>query len=58
MELVLRVNLGPLDVLKGLINEFLASDPDRSTMDNTIQYHGGHPIKGVMSSPYTGVPNS
>ena len=30
MELVLRVNLGPLDVLKGLINEVLASDPDRS----------------------------
>ena len=29
MELVLRVNLGPLDVLKGLINEVLASDPDR-----------------------------
>ena len=23
MELVLRVNLGPLDVLKGLINEFI-----------------------------------
>ena len=30
MELVLRVNLGPLDVLKGLINEVLASDPDRA----------------------------
>ena len=29
MELVLRVNLGPLDVLKGLINEVLAIDPDR-----------------------------
>ena len=30
MELVLRVNLGPLNELKGLINEVLASDPDRS----------------------------
>ena len=30
IELVLRVNLGPLNVLKGLINEVLASDPDRS----------------------------
>ena len=30
MELVLRVNLGPLNVLKGLINEVLASDPGRS----------------------------
>ena len=29
-KLVLRVNLGPLDALKGLINEVLASDPDRS----------------------------
>ena len=29
-QLVLRVNLGPLNVLKGLINEVLASDPDRS----------------------------
>ena len=30
MKLVLRVNLGPLNELKGLINEVLASDPDRS----------------------------
>ena len=30
IELVLRVNLGPLNVLKGLINEVLASDTDRS----------------------------
>ena len=30
MELVLRVNVGPLNELKGLINEVLASDPDRS----------------------------
>ena len=30
MELVLRVNLGPLNELKGLINEVLASDTDRS----------------------------
>ena len=30
MELVLRVNLATLDVLKGLINEVLASDLDRS----------------------------
>jgi hypothetical protein len=30
MELVLRVNLGKLNMLKGLINEVLASDPDRS----------------------------
>ena len=30
MELILRVNLGPLNVLKGLINEVLASHPDRS----------------------------
>ena len=22
-----------------------------STTDNTTQYHGGHPIKGVMPSP-------
>ena len=29
-QLVLRVNLGPLNELKGLINEVLASDPDRS----------------------------
>ena len=28
MELVLRVNLGPLNELKGLIDEVLASDPD------------------------------
>ena len=26
-QLVLRVNIGPLNVLKGLINEVLASDP-------------------------------
>ena len=30
MELVLRVNLVPLDGLNGLINEVFASDPDRS----------------------------
>jgi hypothetical protein len=30
MELVLRVNIGPLNVLKELINEVLASYPDRS----------------------------
>ena len=26
--------------------------------DNTTWYHGGHPIKGVRTSPYSGVPNS
>ena len=25
--------------------------------DNTTQYHGGCPIKGVQGSPYTVVPN-
>ncbi len=30
MELVLRVNLGPVAVLEGLVNEVLASDPDSS----------------------------
>jgi hypothetical protein len=29
MELVLRVNLGQLNAMKELINEVLASDPDR-----------------------------
>ena len=29
-QLVLRVDLGPLNALKGLINEVLASDPDKS----------------------------
>ena len=37
MELVLRVNLGPLDALKGLINEVLASDPNRSYLRNSLQ---------------------
>ena len=36
MELVLRVNLGPLKELKGLINEVLASDPDRSYLKEDI----------------------
>ena len=26
--------------------------------DNTTWYHGGHLIKGVRPSPYSGVPNS
>ncbi len=37
MELVLRVNLGPLDGLKGLINEVLASDPDRSYLRKEVR---------------------
>ena len=41
MELVLRVNLGPLNELKGLINEVLASDPDRSYLrkEDRISQH-------------------
>ena len=37
MELVLRVNVGPLNELKGLINEVLASDPNRSYLRNSLQ---------------------
>jgi len=38
MELVLRVNLGPLNVLKALINEVLASDQDIHIHCITLYY--------------------